>query len=124
MLYTGGRFEALEVLELAARSQSTMISTIGDAMAHPIAEALLAPDRPARRVEPARRRRRRDPLSTAVPEQLRGALPGATIIDSCGASEIGATGTRPDPGSSSVPAQRPSDRPALPAGFRQTDPMN
>ncbi|MGH9227255.1 MAG: AMP-binding protein [Acidimicrobiales bacterium] len=99
VLYTGRRFDAHEVLELAARSQATMISTIGDAMARPIAEALLAPDRSALDLSNLLAIGNGGaPLTTAVREQLRAALPSATIIDSYGASETGATGTRPDTG--------------------------
>jgi acyl-CoA synthetase (AMP-forming)/AMP-acid ligase II len=99
VLYTARRFDACEVLELAARSQTTMISTIGDAMARPIAETLLAPDRPEHDLSNLLAVGNGGaPLSTAVREQLRAALPNVTIIDSYGASETGATGTRPDGG--------------------------
>lgn len=99
VLYTGRGFDAREVLELAARSQATMISTIGDAMARPIAEALLGPDRPELDLSNLMAIGNGGaPLSIAVREQLRAALPDITIIDSYGASETGSTGTRPDAG--------------------------
>jgi acyl-CoA synthetase (AMP-forming)/AMP-acid ligase II len=99
VLYTGRRFDPHEVLELAARSQATMLSTIGDAMARPIAEALLAPDRPLLDLSNLLAIGNGGaPLSPAVREQLHAALPDVTIIDSYGASETGATGTRPDAG--------------------------
>jgi acyl-CoA synthetase (AMP-forming)/AMP-acid ligase II len=99
VLYTGRRFDPHEVLRLAARSQATMISTIGDAMARPIAEALLAPDRPELDLSNLLAIGNGGaPLSNPVREQLRAALPGVTIVDSYGASETGSTGTRPDAG--------------------------
>jgi acyl-CoA synthetase (AMP-forming)/AMP-acid ligase II len=99
VLSTARRFDARDVLELAARSEATMISTIGDAMARPIAEALLAPDPPAVDLTNLLAIGNGGaPLSTAVREQLHAALPDVTIIDSYGASETGSTGTRPDAG--------------------------
>jgi 3-oxocholest-4-en-26-oate---CoA ligase len=99
VLYTGRRFDAGDVLALAARSQATMISTIGDAMARPIAEALLGPDRPELDLSNLLAIGNGGaPLSNAVREQLGAALPGVTIVDSYGASETGSTGTRPDAG--------------------------
>jgi acyl-CoA synthetase (AMP-forming)/AMP-acid ligase II len=99
VLYTGRRFDGREVLDLAARSQATMISTIGDAMARPIAEVLLGPEPPALDLSNlAAIGNGGAPLSTGVREQLRAALPGVMIIDSYGASETGSTGTRPDAG--------------------------
>jgi len=101
VLYTGRRFDADDVLDLAANAQVTMISTIGDAMARPIAEALLAPDPPVRDLSNLFAIGNGGaPLSSAVRDQLRAALPGATIVDSYGASETGSTGTRPDAGES------------------------
>ncbi|HEX5947060.1 MAG TPA: AMP-binding protein [Acidimicrobiales bacterium] len=99
VLYTARRFDPRDVLHLAARSEATMISTIGDAMARPIAEVLLGPDRPDVDLPNLMAIGNGGaPLSTAVREQLRVALPGITVIDSYGASETGATGTRPDAG--------------------------
>ena len=101
VLYTGRRFDAREALELAARTKVTMLSTIGDAMARPIAELLLASDRPDLDLNLSSILGIGNggaPLSPGVRAQLREALPNATIVDSYGASETGSTGTRPDAG--------------------------
>jgi acyl-CoA synthetase (AMP-forming)/AMP-acid ligase II len=99
VLYTGRGFDAREVLELAARSQATMISTIGDAMARPLAEELLSSGRADLDLSNLMAIGNGGaPLSNAVRDQLRAALPDITIIDSYGASETGSTGTRPDAG--------------------------
>lgn len=99
VLYTSRRFDADDVLDMAARAQVTMLSTIGDAMARPIAEALVAPDAPVRDLSNLLAVGNGGaPLSPSVREQLRTALPDITIIDSYGASETGAAGTLPDEG--------------------------
>ena len=99
VLYTGRRFDAHEVLGLAARSGATMISTIGDAMARPIAEALLGQDRPDLDLSNLLAIGNGGaPLSNGVRAQLRAALPDLVIVDSYGASETGSTGSRPDAG--------------------------
>jgi acyl-CoA synthetase (AMP-forming)/AMP-acid ligase II len=99
VLYTGRRFDPHEVLALAASSGAHSISTIGDAMARPIAEALLAPDCPHYDLSNLFGIGNGGaPLSAAVREQLRAALPNVVILDSYGASETGAAGARADAG--------------------------
>lgn len=93
VLYTGQRFDADEILALAAREGVHSISIIGDAMALPIADALEAdPDRhdlsslimlgSSGAI-----------LSPPVKDRLRRALPGRFVLDSFGSSETGHDGT-------------------------------
>jgi acyl-CoA synthetase (AMP-forming)/AMP-acid ligase II len=99
VLYTSQRFDPHEVLSLAARAGAHSISTIGDAMARPLAEALLAPDCPPYHLSNLFGIGNGGaPLSAAVREQLRAALPNVAILDSYGASETGAAGARADVG--------------------------
>ncbi len=100
VLYTGARFDAHEVLALAARSGVNSLSTLGDAMARPLAEALLAPDRPDYDLSRLGAiANGAAPLSNAVRDQLRRALPNVLILDSYGSSETGTTGSQVDDGS-------------------------
>jgi fatty-acyl-CoA synthase len=106
VVYSERGFDAERVLDLAAREHCTTIGIIGDAMARPIAEAVLA---------------RPDHwdlsslfvlgnggamLSAAVKSQLASAFPNAMLNDSYGASETGAAG-------SEVGASTERDRPAF-----------
>jgi fatty-acyl-CoA synthase len=108
VLYCERHLDAEKVLELAAREHVTTIGIIGDAIARPLAEAVLT-----------------DPgrfdlssvfvlgnggamLSAAVKSQLARAFPNAVLNDSYGASETGAAGTE-------VGASTTSDRPAFTA---------
>jgi 3-oxocholest-4-en-26-oate---CoA ligase len=99
VLWTGKRFDPHAIWKFVAESGSNTVSTIGDAMARPLAEALLKGGR-----------RHPDlssvwaignggaPLSARVREQLREALPNVAIMDSYGASETGANGSKLDEG--------------------------
>ncbi len=99
VLYSLPHFDPLEVWSLAARSGANSIGTIGDAMARPLAEALLRPDRPDFDLSAMFAIGNGGaPLSASVREQLRRALPNVAILDSYGASETGAAGARPDAG--------------------------
>jgi acyl-CoA synthetase (AMP-forming)/AMP-acid ligase II len=94
------------VLDLAVTEGTTTIGIIGDAMARPLAEAVLA--------EPARwdvsniigLGNGGAMLSAAVKEQLGRAFPTAVLNDSYGATETGAAG-------SEVGASTEHDRPAF-----------
>lgn len=105
VLYTEPSFDAGKMLDLAADTGVVMLAVLGDAMARPIAEALLA--------EPDRWDLSQlfvisngaAPLSPPVREQLRRALPGKVITDSYGSSEAGASSTTPDDG-----VERPAPR--------------
>ncbi len=106
VVYCEHHFDAETVLDLAATERVTTIGIIGDAMARPIAEAVLA------------QRDRWDlssviglgnggaMLSATVKSQLADAFPNAVINDSYGASETGAAG-------SEVGASTSRDRPAF-----------
>lgn len=99
VLYTEPRFDPHLVLDLAARAGVNMISTIGDAMARPLAEALLDSEAPPYDLSALFSIGNGGaPLSAGVRKQLRTALPDVMIIDSYGASETGAAGTRADSG--------------------------
>jgi acyl-CoA synthetase (AMP-forming)/AMP-acid ligase II len=99
VLYTDRRFNPHAVLTLAARAGVHSISTIGDAMARPLAEALLDPGRPDYDLSNlVSIGNGGAPLTAAVREQLRLALPNVMILDSYGASETGAAASRADDG--------------------------
>ena len=99
VLYTEPGFDAEKMLDLASKAEVTMLSVLGDAMARPIAEALLAqPDRwdMSNLLALANGAA---PVSTAVRQQLREALPGKVFTDSYGSSEAGTAGIIVDDGS-------------------------
>jgi len=99
VLYTEPSFDAEKMLDLAAETKVTMLSILGDAMARPIAEALLAqPDRWDMSHMLALGNGAA-PVSTSVRQQLREALPGRFFTDSYGSSEAGAAGIIVDDGS-------------------------
>jgi acyl-CoA synthetase (AMP-forming)/AMP-acid ligase II len=112
-LYCGGKaivysersFDAVKVLDLAAKERASAIGIVGDAMGRPIAEALLAaPDRwdLSSLVTVGNGGAM---ISGAVKAQLRQALPNTLLLDAFGASETGAAGS--DLGSD-VLADRPA----------------
>ena len=111
VLYTKPRFEAFDVWQLVADGAVNSVSTIGDAMARPLAEALLVEPRPDLDVSMLFAIGNGGaPLSSGVREQIRAALPNVTILDNFGASETGATGSRTDDGSAmSSPKFRMND---------------
>jgi acyl-CoA synthetase (AMP-forming)/AMP-acid ligase II len=106
VLYCERGFDARRVLELAERERVTTVGIVGDAMARPLAEAVLA--------EPDRfdvssiigLGNGGAMLSAAVKSQLVHAFPNAVLNDSYGASETGAAG-------SEVGASTTSNRPAF-----------
>lgn len=100
VLYTKRSFDPLAVWQLVADAVVTSVSTIGDAMARPLAEALLAEPRPQFDLSLLFAIGNGGaPLSSGVRAQLREALPNVAILDSFGASETGAAGARSDDGS-------------------------
>jgi acyl-CoA synthetase (AMP-forming)/AMP-acid ligase II len=100
VLYTKRNFDPLAVWQLVADGVVTSVSTIGDAMARPLAEALLVEPRPEFDLSLLFAIGNGGaPLSTGVRTQLREALPNVAILDSFGASETGAAGARSDDGS-------------------------
>jgi len=100
VLYTKKRFDAHDVWQLVADGVVTSVSTIGDAMARPLAEHLVSEPRPTYDLSMLFAIGNGGaPLSTGVREQIREALPNVAILDSFGASETGAAGARADDGS-------------------------
>jgi fatty-acyl-CoA synthase len=106
VVYCERHFDAAAVLDLATREQATTIGIIGDAMARPLAEAVLAtPDRwDVSKIIGLGNGGAM--LSAAVKSQLARAFPTTVINDSYGASETGAAG-------SEVGASTEHDRPAF-----------
>ncbi|MDX6278886.1 MAG: 3-oxocholest-4-en-26-oate---CoA ligase [Nocardioidaceae bacterium] len=97
-LYTAPQFEAATLLDLVESSRVVSLTLLGDAMGRPVAEAITAePDR-WDLSGLAAISNGAAPLSEAVREQLRKALPGLFILDSYGASESGTTGQQIDSG--------------------------
>ncbi len=98
-LYTEPNFHAERILDLVQRAGVNSLTFLGDAMARPVAEAILA--------EPERWdlsslvavSNGAAPLSDGVRAEIRKALPDRFILDSYGASESGTTGSRMDDGS-------------------------
>ena len=99
VLYAERNFDAAKILDLIAAEGVNTVTTIGDAMARPIAEEILRA--PAGRYDLSSLFAFGNggaPLSAAVREQLKAAVPNAAIMDSFGASETGATGAKVDAG--------------------------
>ena len=91
-LYTERRFDPERILDLVEHAHVVSLALLGDAMARPVAETVLAqPDR-WDLSSLAAISNGAAPLSAAVREELRRAFPGKIIVDSYGASEAGATG--------------------------------
>ena len=106
VVYCERHFDAEKVLDLAERERATTIGIIGDAMARPLAEAVLAqPDRWDLESIFALGNGGAM-LSGAVKTQIGDAFPNAVLNDSYGASETGAAG-------SEVGAASTRDRPAF-----------
>ena len=97
VLYTGRRFDAHEVWRLVERERCNSITVVGDAMARPLAEALDEPSSSYDTSSVAVIGSGGAIFSTAVKEQLRANLPNALMIDTFGASEMGAAGSQIDP---------------------------
>lgn len=98
-LYTEPTFSAEGVLDLVEQAKVVSLTFLGDAMGRPVAEAILAePDR-WDLSSLAAVSNGAAPLSDGVREEIRRALPGRFILDSYGASESGAAGSRIDDGS-------------------------
>ncbi len=106
VVYCERGFDAGKVLDLAERERVTTIGIIGDAMARPLAEAVLA--QPARwdLQSIAGLGNGGAMLSATVKSQIGRAFPHAVLNDSYGASETGAAG-------SEVGASTTRDRPAF-----------
>ncbi|NHA00450.1 AMP-binding protein [Nocardioides sp. W3-2-3] len=98
-LYTEPTFSAEGVLDLVEQARVVSLTFLGDAMGRPVAEAILAePDR-WDLSSLAAVSNGAAPLSDGVREEIRRALPGRFVLDTYGASESGAAGSRIDDGS-------------------------
>lgn len=96
--YTRPSFDAASILDLVQHAGVNSLTFLGDAMGRPVAQAILAePDRWDLSSLVAVSNGAA-PLSAGVREEIRRALPGRFILDSYGASESGATGSRVDDG--------------------------
>lgn len=96
IVYSGRHFDAHAVLEMTASHRAVSLSVIGDAMARPIVDALIAPGRPEYDLSSVMAFSNGGaPLSAGLREELRKALPKTMIVDSYGSSETGATGIDP-----------------------------
>ncbi|OHV34981.1 AMP-dependent synthetase [Pseudofrankia sp. EUN1h] len=93
VIWCGRHFDADGVLRLAAEERATSMTVVGDAMARPIADALLA--------APGRYdlsgllafSNTGAPMSGQVRDDLAAALPNVFLLDSYGASEFGHNGS-------------------------------
>lgn len=98
-MYIEPSFDAEKILDLIEHAGVNSLTILGDAMGRPVAEAILAhPDR-WDLSSLAAISNGAAPLSEGVRDQLRRALPERFILDSYGASESGAAGSRIDDGS-------------------------
>lgn len=99
VLYTLANFDALEVWKLASHGKANSVSTIGDAMARPLAEVLADPNCPQLDLSSVFSIGNGGaPLTRGVRDQLKAVLPNILIMDSFGASETGAAGAKFDDG--------------------------
>ncbi|MGN0065560.1 MAG: AMP-binding protein [Nocardioides sp.] len=101
--YTEKNFDAEKILDLVEKARVVSLTFLGDAMARPVAEAILAnPDRwdlsGLMAVSNGAA-----PLSDGVRAEIAEALPGRFILDTYGASESGATAMRMSEASAETP---------------------
>jgi len=93
ILNTAHHFDGHEVWRMAEREGARSIMVVGDAMARPLAEALLDPDQHHDASNVVAIGSGGAILSRAVKDQLRALMPQAVVVDSFGASETGAGGS-------------------------------
>ena len=95
VLYTPHRFDPHAAWRLAEQERAMTVMVVGDAMARPLGEAL---DEKAYGLSSVVSVGSGGAVfSSAVKAKLREHLPNALIIDTMGASELGASGSQPDP---------------------------
>ena len=90
VLYTERTFDAGNALRLAAAERANVIMLVGDVMGRPIARELAAGDHDTSALLAVASGGA--PLSEAVKEEIRAALPNVMFLDTYGASETGACG--------------------------------
>ena len=98
VLYSGIRFDPHAVWRLAERSKANSVSTIGDAMGRPLAQALAEGGVTYDLSNLFSIGNGGAPLSTGVRAEINAVLANVIILDSFGASETGAAGSRADDG--------------------------
>ncbi len=98
VLSTGPRFDPHAIWRLAERSAANSVSTIGDAMGRPLAAALADGTATYDLSNMFSIGNGGAPLSAGVRRELKAVLPNVVILDSYGASETGAAGSRADDG--------------------------
>ena len=96
VMSTSRGFDPHEAWRLAERERSMNIVIVGDAMARPLAEALDDPDTSYDLSSVIVVGSGGAVFSPAVKEQLRAHLPDLLLVDSFGATELGAAGTQAD----------------------------
>ncbi len=96
VLSTSRGFDPHEAWRLAERERVMSIAIVGDAMARPMAEALDDPGASYDLSSLIVVGSGGAVFSTAVKEQLRAHLPDLMLVDSFGATELGAAGTQAD----------------------------
>jgi len=106
VVYSEHHFDPELILKLAQREEVTTIGIIGDAMARPLAEAVLANPKRWDLHSIFGLGNGGAMLSAAVKSEVKAAFPNAVLNDSYGASETGAAG-------SEVGASTTRDRPAF-----------
>jgi len=97
LLYTGHHFDPHEVWKIVAAERANSVMVVGDAMARPLAEALAEPGVSYDTSSVFSVGSGGAVFSTAVKDQLREQLGEVLIIDTFGASELGAGGSSLDP---------------------------
>jgi acyl-CoA synthetase (AMP-forming)/AMP-acid ligase II len=90
ILYTGASFDARLVLELVSRERPAVVGVIGDAVARPLAAAVLADPSLYEVSSVLSVSNGGAPLTSSVREELSRAFPSAVIRDFYGGSETGA----------------------------------
>ena len=95
VLYTPHGFDPHEAWRLAEREHAMTVMIVGDAMARPLGEALDEKSYDLSSVVSVGSGGA--VFSSVVKAKLREHLPNALMIDTMGASELGASGSQPDP---------------------------
>jgi acyl-CoA synthetase (AMP-forming)/AMP-acid ligase II len=95
LLYTDRRFDAHRLLAFLSEAKAVSVGLLGDAMARPVAEALLDPKRPDYDLSSLMAiTNAAAQLTPAVRAQLMEAAPNVLLLDAYGSSETGVAGSR------------------------------
>ncbi len=102
VLWTGRRFDAAAIAEIAAREQAFLVVLVGDGMALPMVETLEL--RGTAGLESIRMITSGGaPLAPGTKQRLAELLPRATVVDGFGASEMGSSGRMVGRGDGTAP---------------------